>query len=165
MDYRLARWNGLQNYTKKNNSKSFFRSNTLLCCVATYLVTPHSQLRLALGLRSCVLLEVLGLKVHTYVFNKFNRCRSVHLTCSKGVSSDVWQSGKGRKQLEQRSCLLYTKFIVHSIVHSSRAIRDTCTTYVTYTYTYIVYQFNLGPWVSGPWVPVPPVPGPQVHWI
>ena len=91
----------------------------------------------------------------TCIFNKFNG-RSVHLTCSKGVSSDVWQSGKGWKQLEQKGAVYCTQnfivhFIVHSIVHSSRAI---------YTSTICMPIRVHGSRVLGS-----PVPGPRVHWI
>ena len=71
------------------------------------------------------------------------------------------QSGKGRKQLEQRCHLLYTKFL-SSIVYSSRAIRDTCTIYVVcmyYVCTHTMYTI-FGSGSLGPRVPSPGSLGP-----
>jgi len=73
------------------------------------------------------------------------------------ISISGLTSGKGRKQLEQRCHLLYTKFLC-SIVHSSRAIRDTCTIYVlSYACTMYVHVQCMPIRVR---VPGSPVPGP-----
>ena len=108
--------------------------------------------------------EIFMSYISSYIWesvNKFNGCRSVHiysLTCNKGDASDVWQSGKGWKQLEQRSRPLYTNsFIVHSIVHSIvLSTGKVCIpvewleTHVICMCTYSVCQFrSLGPGSPG----------------
>ena len=70
-------------FLPKKTSKSFFHSDTQVCCVATgNPLIASSAMHWVCYPRSLKRSKV------TCIFNKFNG-RLVHLTCSKGVSSDV----------------------------------------------------------------------------
>ena len=75
----------------KKTSKIIF-SQQYLALLCSYLPGNPliAKLCLALGLRPCVLLEVLGVKGHVHILiSSMDAVRYTFNTCSKGVSSDV----------------------------------------------------------------------------
>ena len=69
LEDRLVQWNRL--YILRNMSKSIFPWQYLALLCSYLLISPLIASCLALGLHSCILLEVLGVKGHMHFLNKF----------------------------------------------------------------------------------------------